>query len=278
MLAATDPANPYGVELAWPAGVEGAPRPGRTAEALVVLDGGPPTLYLSPGRSASTFGSSARLLERAARAVADLVREGRVESLLVERADGLPRHPQGSASATLRIMVEPVIRRMRRHDMDAVVTVSLAADTLFARAGLDLPPDDPREMLDHVEHVLVAEVDGSVVGLAATITLDGATHLEQLAVDPEHGRRGIGGALLERVCADAAAHGHDRVTLTTFRDLPWNGPWYERRGFVTLPRAAWGPDLVRQWKIEEDAGILVRPRVAMWREPSRSRDTPTPPI
>ncbi|WP_067604963.1 DEAD/DEAH box helicase [Nocardiopsis listeri] len=89
VLAATDPANPYGVELAWPAGVAGAHRPGRTAGALVVLDGGLPTLYLSPGRSALTFGSAATLLERAARAVADLVRTGRVESLLVERADGV---------------------------------------------------------------------------------------------------------------------------------------------------------------------------------------------
>lgn len=175
-------------------------------------------------------------------------------------------------------MVEPVIRRMRRHDMDSVVAVSLAADTLFARAGLELPPDDPREMVEHVERVWVAEVDGSVVGLAATITLDDATHLEQLAVDPEHGRRGIGGALLERVCAESAAQGRNRVTLTTFRDLPWNGPWYERRGFTTLARTEWGPDLVRQWEIEEEAGILVRPRVAMWRDPSRARDAPALPI
>lgn len=162
-------------------------------------------------------------------------------------------------------MREPVIREMRQHDTDAVVAVSLAADTLFERAGLELPPDDPREMLDHVEHVLVAEVDGSVVGLAATTVLDGATHVEQLAVDPAHGRRGVGGALLERVCAEAAVRGHNRVTLTTFRDLPWNGPWYERRGFVALPREAWGPGLVRQWETEEEAGIMVRPRVAMSR-------------
>lgn len=89
VLAATDPANPYGVELAWPAGVAGAHRPGRTAGSLVVLDGGRPTLYLSPGRSALTFGACARSLERAARAVADLVGAGRVESLMVERADGV---------------------------------------------------------------------------------------------------------------------------------------------------------------------------------------------
>lgn len=162
--------------------------------------------------------------------------------------------------------------------MDSVVAVSLAADTLFARAGLELPPDDPREMVEHAEHVWVAEVAGSVVGLAATITLDDAAHLEQLAVDPEHCRRGIGGALLERVCAEAAVRGRDRVTLTTFRDLPWNGPWYERRGFVALARSEWGPGLARQWEVEEEAGLLVRPRVAMWRDPSRPRNAPPLPL
>ncbi|MBR8743397.1 ATP-dependent DNA helicase, partial [Nocardiopsis sp. MG754419] len=89
VLAATDPAHPYGAELAWPTGVEGAHRPGRTAGSLLVLDGGRPTLYLSPGRSALTFGASPALLERAARAVAAWVHEGRIDSLMVERADGL---------------------------------------------------------------------------------------------------------------------------------------------------------------------------------------------
>ncbi|WP_026119317.1 GNAT family N-acetyltransferase [Nocardiopsis ganjiahuensis] len=154
---------------------------------------------------------------------------------------------------------------MEPRDLDELVEVSLAADTLFAEAGLELPPDDPREMLGHVERVLVAVPDGHVRGLAATVTLDGATHLEQLAVHPGHGRRGLGGALLEAVCADAAADGRARVTLTTFRDLPWNGPWYEQRGFTVLPEAKWGPGLERQWQAEEAAGIMVRPRIAMVR-------------
>lgn len=157
------------------------------------------------------------------------------------------------------------IRPMGDGDVDALVEVSLAADTLFAEAGLDLPPDDPREMLCHAERVLVAVADGRVCGLAATVTLDGATHLEQLAVHPDHGRRGIGSALLEAVCTEAADHGHIRATLTTFRDLAWNGPWYERRGFSVLPRSQWGPGLERQWAGEERAGISVRPRITMSR-------------
>lgn len=151
---------------------------------------------------------------------------------------------------------------MRPEDEPRVVEVSLAADTVFAEAGVVLPPDDPREMLAHAERVLVAEAR-TVVGLAATVTVDGCPHLEQLAVHPGHGRRGIGSALLEAVCAEAA--GHTRLTLTTFRDLPWNGPWYADRGFTVLPREEWGPGLEEVWRAEERAGIRVLPRVVMAR-------------
>ncbi|QUX27994.1 GNAT family N-acetyltransferase [Nocardiopsis akebiae] len=177
---------------------------------------------------------------------------------------------------------------MRPEDEPRVVEVSLAADTVFAAAGVVLPPDDPREVLAHAERVLVAEgpagdtvgalpegsaedtaTGGSVVGMAATVTVDGRPHLEQLAVHPGHGRRGVGGALLEAVCAEAAAAGHTRLTLTTFRDLPWNGPWYADRGFSVLPPAEWGPGLEEVWRAEERAGIRVLPRVVMVRELAR---------
>ncbi|GAB3481542.1 GNAT family N-acetyltransferase [Nocardiopsis coralliicola] len=165
-------------------------------------------------------------------------------------------------------MVETVaVREMTAADEAEVVRVSLAADRMFADAGLDLPEDDPREMLAHVRGaegfsaVLVA--GDPPVGLAALVELDGAAHLEQLAVDPAHGRRGIGSALLRAACAHAAAAGFSRLTLTTFRDLPWNAPFYAARGFAELPAENWGPGLAAQWRAEEQAGIGVAPRIAM---------------
>ena len=159
-----------------------------------------------------------------------------------------------------------VIRPMGAGDEQDLVRVSLAADTVFADAGVELPPDDPRPLLAHADRVLVAtESDGRPCGLAATVVVDGHPHLEQIAVDPRHGRRGAGSALLAAVCAEAAARGHTRITLTTFRDLPWNGPWYTARGFAPLPRAEWGPELARVW--ESEAGIRVRPRIVMARQP-----------
>jgi GNAT superfamily N-acetyltransferase len=56
-------------------------------------------------------------------------------------------------------------------------------------------------------------------------------HLEQLAVLPAHGRRGIGRSLVEAACTWAAARGHERISLRTYAEVPWNAPFYVRCGF-----------------------------------------------
>ncbi|MFC3995438.1 DEAD/DEAH box helicase [Nocardiopsis sediminis] len=91
VLAAADPANVYGAALPWPVSAGGTGRPGRKAGALVVLDAGALVLYLERGgKSALTFGSPPGTLARAATVLAAAVREGRVDSLTIERADGAP--------------------------------------------------------------------------------------------------------------------------------------------------------------------------------------------
>ena len=68
-------------------------------------------------------------------------------------------------------------------------------------------------------------------------------HLEELDVHPQHGRRGIGGALVETVCAWARDCGYAEITLTTYRDIPWNGPFYAKLGFKVLGAAELTPAL-----------------------------------
>ena len=80
---------------------------------------------------------------------------------------------------------------------------------------------------------------GDPVGYAMVGLVDGHAHLEQLSVLPEHGGRGIGTALLDAVAAWATARGDAEVTLTTFRDVPFNAPLYAKRGFVELADADW---------------------------------------
>jgi ribosomal protein S18 acetylase RimI-like enzyme len=132
-------------------------------------------------------------------------------------------------------------------------------DRLFGEVGIVFPPGPTvvDEAICDGEEILVA--GDPPVGFAAVIELDGHWHLEQIAVHPDYGRRGIGAALL-----DAARAGRDGITLITFREVPWNGPWYARHGFTELPEAEWGPALRAHWRAEIDAGLhRLGPRLIM---------------
>ena len=139
-------------------------------------------------------------------------------------------------------MKDSEIRLARKNDIGLLPAIERDADALFLgvleQIGLT------RDALDHVcsEQVLeeacragrlwvAASSAGDPVGFAVAVELGGYTHLEQLAVHPSHARRGLGGALLEAVCAWARAGHFPAVTLSTFRHIPWNGPFYEKRGF-----------------------------------------------
>ena len=82
---------------------------------------------------------------------------------------------------------------------------------------------------------------GEPVGFALVELTDAGAHLEEMDVHPSHGRRGVGSALVRAVCAWAKTRGLREVTLTTYRDIPWNAPLYARLGFerdVSESRAA----------------------------------------
>jgi ATP-dependent helicase Lhr and Lhr-like helicase len=96
VLAATDPANPYGAALPWPErpasdATATGHRPGRKAGALVVLVDGALALYVERGgRTILSYVDSEEALRAAADALAAAVRSGALGSLAVERADGAP--------------------------------------------------------------------------------------------------------------------------------------------------------------------------------------------
>ncbi|OBF30362.1 ATP-dependent helicase [Mycobacterium sp. ACS1612] len=94
VLAAADPANPYGAALPWPtrtgADDDVAHRPGRKAGALVAIVDGELAWYLERGgRSLLSFTGDADAHVPAAAALTDLVAAGRIGSLLVEKINGV---------------------------------------------------------------------------------------------------------------------------------------------------------------------------------------------
>jgi len=92
VLAAADPAQPYGAALPWPARPEetaGGHRPGRKAGALVVLSAGALALYVERGgKTLLSWTEDPEVLAPAAAALATAVRGGALGRLTVEKADG----------------------------------------------------------------------------------------------------------------------------------------------------------------------------------------------
>ena len=163
------------------------------------------------------------------------------------------------------------IRLARRDDLPLLAPIERAAGALFASVGLDeVANDEPFSEAEQERYLSrarlwVATVGDAVVAYAAASVVDGEAHLDQVSVHPDHGRKGSGAALVERVCDWGRAEGFDAITLTTYRDLAWNGPLYERLGFEVLRDDELGPELAAIRADERARGLNVQPRVAMRR-------------
>jgi GNAT superfamily N-acetyltransferase len=110
---------------------------------------------------------------------------------------------------------------------------------------------------------VVADADDAPVGFAIAHLLPESAHLHELDVHPDHGRLGLGQRLIAAVIDWARARGATALTLTTFADVPWNGPYYTRLGFRSLDVAALSPGLRAVRQGELDAGLPMARRICM---------------
>ena len=137
-----------------------------------------------------------------------------------------------------------VVRKATAGDVASMQAVDVVARQRFPRLTMRAScgcADDPpygTEGLTRAttkQRAWVAVDDlGAVIGFAVAWAIDGEGHLDELAVTPAHGRRGVGRALVDEVLAWSAARGLPSVTLITFRDVPWNGRFYEKLGFEAV--------------------------------------------
>ena len=166
----------------------------------------------------------------------------------------------------------------RVRDVGALAAIERAAATLLEGHAPRSVLDETTEEAEFLEaqragRLWVALLDDVPVGFALVAMIgDGAPHLEEIDVDPRHGRRGLGAALVRAVCAWAAQAGHSAVTLTTFRSLPWNMPFYAQLGFREVPRDRLSPELGALLRDETDRGLDPTRRAVMrYRTDARER-------
>jgi GNAT superfamily N-acetyltransferase len=157
----------------------------------------------------------------------------------------------------------------RPHHVEALPAIERAAAHLFSEEDLAPHLRDQCTALEDLalaarERRLWVALDGDTpIGFALADTLDGLLHLEELDVHPDHARRGIGRRLVETVLSAARADGSPAATLTTFRHLPWNAPFYRSCGFRELDEHQLGPDLKETFEQEVASGLEREKRVAM---------------
>jgi GNAT superfamily N-acetyltransferase len=158
-----------------------------------------------------------------------------------------------------------LIRAPRPDELAALLEIEREAGRAFLDVGMpEIARDDPGSVEELEAYraagrawVAVDQADRPVAYLISSV-VDGCTHVEQVSVAPSHARRGLGAALID--------HLGTPVTLTTFRDVPWNAPYYERLGFTVVEPADQGPELAAL--VREEAARIPgdAPRVAMRRK------------
>jgi GNAT superfamily N-acetyltransferase len=154
------------------------------------------------------------------------------------------------------------IRQAIPADLAHLAGVERAAARLFPPSRI--PDPDAVTPLDELEEarsdalLFVADLDGAPIGFGTCSISDGRLHLDELAVHPDHGRRGLGRRLVETVIEAARDRGLAGVSLTTFADLPWNAPFYESLGFRVLAEAELDRFLAETLAGERRRGLTER--------------------
>ena len=154
-----------------------------------------------------------------------------------------------------------MIRPARPREISILPRIENAADERYVRLGLrcvlEMPPQSIAALEEgrHRGMLWVATSPRNRIVGFALMALPGRTAwLDQLSVLPHWQGHGLGAALIDRTAERARALGYDALYLSTYLDVPWNAPFYGRRGFSSVPRGAWPRAFRLQFALENRAG------------------------
>jgi ribosomal protein S18 acetylase RimI-like enzyme len=159
-----------------------------------------------------------------------------------------------------------MIRCARVAELPVLQDIERAAGETFRAIGMPEVADDEPFSIDELlvylrdGRVWVALLDNRPVGYVLVDIVDGLAHIEQVSVHPRHAHRGIGRELIEHCARWAGEQGYPAMTLTTFTEVGWNGPYYRRLGFRELLDGEFTPGLQELRMHEAAAGLDRWPR------------------
>lgn len=174
-------------------------------------------------------------------------------------------------SQSLQLREDISIRTATIDDIPRICDISASATKKFGSIPelSDLAddaesPKQVQEWLDQGQiYLAVNSSDGKALGFVAAYLVENIIYIGEISVLQECQGRGFGGQLVDIVSQWARKRSlhfgwsKAQVSLKTYADVPWNGPWYRKRGFREIDPATLSLSHVQM--IAKDKEKLERP-------------------
>ncbi|WP_411752545.1 GNAT family N-acetyltransferase [Serratia sp. (in: enterobacteria)] len=163
------------------------------------------------------------------------------------------------------------LRLAQRDDIPQLVAVERSAAQLFrqqqelqfiAEAEV-MNPQQHVDFIDQQREWVMVSPTGQIAGFIAVQSFAHSWHIAELSVAADWQRQGVGKHLIDEVARLALRLGMQRLTLTTFVQVAWNAPYYQRLGFRTIPVARLDAYLRHLLAQEAEQGFADNSRCAM---------------
>lgn len=146
------------------------------------------------------------------------------------------------------------IEQGRLSHLRHIPPIERAAGARFKQIGMDNVADGEVTPLSILEerarrgrlYVALAP-SGEVAGFLIWSPKDGRAYIEEVSVHPDHAGHRLAARLIDRLAEDVCGK-HPALSLTTFRDVPWNAPYYATLGFRELAYEDAGPQHEESWR------------------------------
>jgi predicted N-acetyltransferase YhbS len=158
------------------------------------------------------------------------------------------------------------------HDASAIRTIEFEAGQRFASVGMTGIADAPPMELAVVERkiaareIIVAVSGDAMCGFVMFEPQPTRIYIQELDVLTSHAGQRIGAALIEQVAQLARTRQLTQLILSTYRDVPWNAPYYRRLGFRDIEETELDAALVARRDAHIARGLDESKRVFMRRE------------